>query len=362
MVLPPNRVGMSLHAVDELTDAIDVTREFLTPVEPRTWLKLALVVFFVGGGAGFPSYAFNFAQPGGGTGGDFGGGLDGTELLLVVAAIVAAVLALFVALGIVGAIMEFVFVESLVSGDVSIREYVRTYWRPGLRLFGFRVAVALPIVLVVLAMVAAFVLPFLVGGGVGAGFLLLLLALPFVFLLAFLAGLVNAFATVFVVPVMLADDCGVLDGWRRLWPSLTDEPVEYIGYAVINYVIRFVTGTGATMVLGVAAIVLLLPFGTVGLFLLVVLPSGGLLAILTLVVLAAGYLLVLLAIWAVVLVPVESYHRYHALLVLGDIAPAYDLVADRRPEDDEPDDGFDDDGPGGAADRFDPDDGAAGPV
>ncbi|WP_440989584.1 DUF7544 domain-containing protein [Haloarchaeobius baliensis] len=359
---------MSLHAVDELDDAIDVTKGLLFPVDVRLWLKLALVTLFVGGGAGFPSYAFNFAGSGGGGGGGGGEpglGLTDGELLLVVGGLVAAVVVFFLLFGALGAIMEFVFVEALVDGEVRIRRGLGEFWRRGLRLLGFRLAVTLPILLVVIGIIAAFLFPVFLGTGPEVGILVLLAAIPLVFVLAFVVGIVNGFTSVFVVPVMLADDCGVLDGWRTLWPSLTDETVEYIGFAVINYVIRLVTGTAATMILGVTALVLLLPFGGVGLLLLAGLPaSPGLLGLALLAVLGIVYLVVLFAIWAVVLVPVESYHRYHALLVLGDILPRYDLVADRRPGDGggsggAPTDGDGPDGFGDADDGFseDSDDG-----
>ncbi|MFC4407714.1 DUF7544 domain-containing protein [Haloarchaeobius iranensis] len=323
---------MSLHAVDELDDAIDVTKGLLLPFDLRHWLKLALVVLFVSGGARFPSYAFNFAQPSGTV--DAGGIVEEGLLLPAVIALVALVVGFFLLFGVVGAAMEFVFVEALVSGEVRIRRHFREYWRRGLRLFGFRLAVTLPMLLVVVGLVAAFLFPVLAGNGVELGLILLLAAIPLLFVLAFVVGIVNGFTSVFVVPVMLADDCGVLDGWRTLWPSITDETVEYIGFAVINYVIRLVSGTAAAMVLGVTALVLLLPAALVVFAVAEVLSAtSGLLVAATFVVVGTVYVAALFAVWAVVLVPVESYHRYHALLVLGDILPGYDLVADRRPSD-----------------------------
>ncbi|WP_257297749.1 DUF4013 domain-containing protein [Haloarchaeobius sp. FL176] len=352
---------MSLHAVDELDDAIDVTKGLLFPFDLRRWLKLALVVLFVGGGTGFPSYAFNFAGSsgggGGGGGGDLGLTLTDGELLLAVGGLVVAVLGFFLLFGALGAIMEFVFVEALVSGEIRIRHNLGEYWRRGLRLFGFRLAVSLPMLLVVLGVVAAFFVPFLLGTGAELGLLFLLAAIPLLLILAFVVGILNGFTSAFVVPVMLADDCGVLDGWRTLWPSITDETVEYIGFAVISYVIRLVTGTAATMVLGVTALVLFIPAALVvfGVF-AVLSTTPGLLAAATVVVVGAVYAVALFAVWAVVLVPVESYHRYHGLLVLGDLLPDYDLVADRRPDDESGSGGAtpgDDSGPGG----FDDEDG-----
>lgn len=40
---------MSLHAVENVDDAFRATKAFLLPFDRRRWLKLAVVVFFVGG-------------------------------------------------------------------------------------------------------------------------------------------------------------------------------------------------------------------------------------------------------------------------------------------------------------------------
>jgi hypothetical protein len=110
---------MALHAVENVEEAFGVTREFLTPVGVRRWLKLALVVFFVGSGVSFPTAQFNTSTPSGDVPtGEFPVSLPVDAVTLVVA-LVGAGLLLGGLFALIGAIMEFVLIESLRTGDVA---------------------------------------------------------------------------------------------------------------------------------------------------------------------------------------------------------------------------------------------------
>jgi len=158
---------MSLYAVENVEEAFGVTREFLTPIGIRRWLKLAFIVFFVGSGVSFPTVQFNTSTP---TGDVSNGDIPFNApvnvpvdiVTLIVALVVAGVLlgALF---ALIGAIMEFVLIESLRTGEVSIRRYWSRRWRQGLRLFVFRVAIGLPILALVAGWLALLVAPIVTG-------------------------------------------------------------------------------------------------------------------------------------------------------------------------------------------------------
>jgi len=150
---------MVLYALDDIDDAIDVTRGLLTPVDRTVWVKLAVVAFFIGGpGAGFNGFQYTFGGNGG-TGGPPPGGVVtpdlGFPVWALIAAIVGVVLLIALAFALVGSIMEFVFVESLRSEEVTIRRYWGRRWRQGVRLFGFRVLIGF-VVLGTAALTAGF--------------------------------------------------------------------------------------------------------------------------------------------------------------------------------------------------------------
>jgi hypothetical protein len=323
---------MALHAVDDVSDAFATTRAFLFPFELRRWLKLALVALFVGGGVSLPTAQFN-------TGGGFEPG-PGTELpnampegfASLVAVAVAAAVVLGVVFSLVGSIMEFVLVESLRTGEVTLRRHWGRRWRQGLRLFGFRLAIGIPFFALVVGWLGLLVAPGLFPGVdpvVPAG-ALLFVGLPVIFLLGVLYALVSAFTSVFVVPIMIETDGGVLDGWRRLWGSIKAEPKEYFAYAVIGFVLSVAAGIAASLVVGLVALGLLLPFALVGLLVYVTVSLSSTAGLAILAALGIVFVVALVVCWLLVQVPVLTYLRYYALLVLGDVDGSLDLIPDQR--------------------------------
>lgn len=324
---------MALHAIDDATDAIDATREFLFPFELRRWLKLALVAFFIGGGVNAPSGQFGGSggpsEPGMGGGADLPASLP-ADAAIIIAAVAAVAVLLALVFGIIGSIMEFVFIESLRNETVTLGQYWSDRWRQGLGLFGFRVVIGLPVLLLVLGWLAVSLAPFFSGvqqPGLSAG--LFLVGLPLLFAVGLVFAVVYSFTTFFVVPLMIQEDSGVLAAWRRLWPSIKREWKQYGAFAVIGFVLSIVVGFIASIAVGLVSIVLLIPFAIVGGIVYVALSLSTAGAV-VLGLLAVVFVLALLVVWALVQVPVVTYLRYYALLVLGDIESDFDIIPDQR--------------------------------
>jgi hypothetical protein len=331
---------MTLYALDDLGDAYAATRAFLFPFERGRWLRLAAVAFFVAGSTGTP---LGFQGGGGGAGADTG--TDGAfvppdvdpgvvaediaPFVPLLVGLVGLALLLALAVAVVGSVMEFVLVESLREDRVAVREFFGRHLGAGLRLFGFR-----------------FVLGAL---GVGAGALVFgLTVLPLAFdappvvplaslvvlgplfvLVALVLAVASGFTTAFVVPVMLLEDRGVLSAWRRVWPTLRGQWRQFVVYALVVAVVLFVTGILAGVAVAVPVALLAAVFAVlVGVSVL----AGGLsLATGVLVaVLAVVFVALVLAVVALVQAPIQTYVRYHALLVLGDADDRFDLIPEVR--------------------------------
>ncbi|MEF8807135.1 DUF7544 domain-containing protein [Natronomonas sp.] len=328
---------MALHAIDDVGDAIDATRAFLFPFDLRRWLKLALVAFFVGGGLNTPSGQFGGSggpsgSPGPGGGGELPASLPSlpVEAMTLIAVAVAVVVLLALVFGIVGSVMEFVFIESLRNDAVRVRQYWSDRWRQGLRLFGFRVVIGLPLLALVVGWMALFVLPMVTNvqqPAFSAG--VFLFGLPVLLLAGLVFAVINAFTTFFVVPLMIQRDSGVLAGWRRLWPSMKREWKQYGAFAVFLLVLSLVVGFITSIAVGLVAVVVLIPFAIIGAIVYVALSLSTTGTVL-LGLLAAGFALTMLVVWALVQVPVVAYFRYYALLVLGDIDSSFDIIPDQR--------------------------------
>ena len=334
---------MALHAVDNLSDAVEATKRFLLPFDAGRWLRLAVITFFVGG--------FGLSFPGGGGGGTTPppGSIDGEvpvspaeafaavpdDVLVIAAAVVVAVILVGLLFGFLGAVFEFVFVESLREERVRLRRYAGKHWRRGLRLFGFRLAVTLAGFLLV-AGVGALAATTLVTGPIPTWeasdvLTLLVVLIPTAFVVFAVTGLVNGFTTAFVVPVMLVEERSVLGGWRRFWQTLRENSKQYGAYVLLAIVVTIAIGILAGIAAGIGAVVLAIPFAIVGA--IVVFAAGASFTTPVLVVaavLAITYVLLLLTLAALVQVPLRTFLRYYTLFILGDTNETFDVIPDAR--------------------------------
>jgi len=324
---------MSLHAIDALEDALEDTRDLLWPPGVGRWVRLSLLALFVGGPGGL-----GWGGGGGSAGGT--GGTGGVEVplgvagvpeafslprpvpVLFVLALAAVVVALALGYLLVGSILEFVLVESLARREVRIRQHTRAHLRDGLSLFGFRVGLWF---LAALAVAGVTGLTLLLAGP-GPRLVGLVLGVPFLLVLLPVLLVVDGFTTVFVVPIVAREGCGVLAGWRRLWAVLRGGPLEYGAYLVVSVVLGGVGAALVGSVVGLVAGIALLPVGAA----LLGLGALGLppLLLIVLVPFLLVALAVLLALSAVASVPVVAYLRYYALSVLGRTS-RYDLRPSR---------------------------------
>lgn len=333
---------MALHAVRNIETAFTVTREFLTPFGIRRWLKLAFVAFFVGGGLGLPTAQFNTSSPSERVPTE---GFQSTlptegfqsalpaDAVAIVAALVVLGVAVWTLFAFVGAVMEFVLIESLRTGEVSIRRYWRERWRQGLRLFGFRIVIGVPMLATVGGWLALLFVPMLTGRSPTIPFATFLVGIPVLLLVGVLYALVSGFTTVFVVPIMVRHDSGVLAAWRRLWTSIGAAWKQYLAYVAVGLLLTVAIGLIASIAVGLLAIVLLVPLTVVAVIAHVTISLSSTVGLVVLAGLGLVFGSTLLVVWALAQVPVVAYLRYYALLVLGDIDESLDLVAERRPPD-----------------------------
>lgn len=334
---------MSLHAVEAVGDAVEATQAFLLPFDRSRWLRLALVVLFVGGGFGlqFPLNTGSSTAPSvvdadtGPVQVDSPADLSSIpeDVWLVVGAVVAAAVVLGLLFGFVGATMAFVFVESLRRDEVHVRAYFRQYWTDGLRLLGFRLGVG-ALGLGTLAAVGLAVF-----GGVPTDpqparvFGAILVLVPVGLVVFILLGLINGFTTAFVVPVMVAEDRTVLEGWRRFWPTLRGQPKQYGAYVLVGFLLTVAVGIVSATAISIGAVALAIPFVIVGG--LVFVAGGTSLSLsvgVVLGLLVVVYVAVLVTLAALVQVPLQTFMRCYTLLFLGDTDEAFDLIPDLRAE------------------------------
>jgi hypothetical protein len=326
---------MSWDAIDSLDEARTATQSLLLPVSWRAWLRLAVVTFFVGG-VGGGGGAGQAAQGATSSPTPPGAGLGDVDLPpvpdvspesigAVVVAVVAVLAVVVVGHALVGAVMEFVLVACLRTRRVELRRPFRQYLGPGVRLFVFRLGV-------VGVLVALAALPVLVLVGVlsitVAGVLLVPL-LVVVVVVAWLAGLlVLRLTTDLVVPTMIAEGRGVLSAWRRVVPLVRSAWAEVALYLVIRFGLGVAASLVVGLVVGLAALVVVIPFVLAGGAVVLAVGTAGP-GLVALGVLGVVFLLAVVAVSVVVQVPVVTYFRYYGLFVLGALDDRLDLVRGR---------------------------------
>ncbi len=328
---------MSWYAVEALEDAIEGTRELLFPLDASTWLRLAIIVFFLGGTstASPIQSSMRFSSQSGDSLPVVPGNLSipSESITTAVIVFIAVVVLLALFFTVVGSVMEFAFIESLRTRHVHVRQYAKSHLDQGLSLFAFRFVLFLVILLPV-AGIALVTVPALSYGSANVPFGPLLFLLPVLFVLGILVALVDGLTRAFVVPVMVVRDGGVLDGWKAFWPTLRREWKQYGVYLVLRFFVGVAASFVVSIVGGVLSVLLLIPFAIIGV--LLVAAFGGFSALGTIlsnpvlvavfVVLLVIYVLCVIFALALVQVPIRAYTGYFSLFVLGDTNEAFDLI------------------------------------
>jgi hypothetical protein len=316
-------------AFSVLDAAINRTKSLLWPFSLGVWLRLAVISFFIGGaGGGFnaPSGGPSYNVPGGEIPGLENAILSNLGIILLV---IALFLIFLVVVWLIGAIFQFVFVDCLRTGDVSLGRYFRPRTGKGIRLFLFQLGLGL----IVFLIVAVPILLLIITVGGFESNIASLAVIPFlmvfiggILLLALAVGLIMLFTIDFVVPIMIRDDCGLIDGWRSCWQIIRSEWKQALVYAIVKFLLGIAVAILMLIAIIIAALALAIPFVIVGI--LVAAAGGFAPAYIALLVL---FILFLIPVSLLISVPFVTFLRYYSLEVLAAIAPGYDLLPRMSP-------------------------------
>ncbi|WP_292364579.1 MULTISPECIES: DUF7544 domain-containing protein [unclassified Methanoculleus] len=308
-----------MYAFSRLDGAFQRTKSLLWPIKWGVWLRLALIALFVGGGASFPNTSqYSFGE------GDLPPGI--AESLPEIAPLIVAfiVVALVIALlwMLVGAAMQFVFVDMLRTGDIHIRRFFGDRFGKGVRLFLFQVGLTLILILAMMALI--FMLVGIGGPGIGVAAPLMILAfIPIILAAALLFGVVFLLTNDFVVPIMIREDCGVIEGWRRLFGVMSGQVWQIVVYIVTRLVLGLIAAIVQAVIVILALVIIAIPFILIGIVLLAAIQAGNFALLLALLI---PYLVIAIPVALLIAVPFITFFRYYGLLVLEGLAPEYRLL------------------------------------
>lgn len=277
---------MSWYGIDAVDKAFSRTRTALfEPFDFWKWVKLAIIIFFVGGmgsnyGGSGTNYQLssedfrnNISNIDPGKIFDFSSGISGlslnptpsTSLLGIIAAIIAFFLLLALIFSYISSVMEFVFVESLVKNKVLFWAYSKKFMGKGFNLLLVRLALALiflilfalaflPVISIVFKESSDFSLPLLIGG--------IFWFFAVVILLALLGAVVNSFISL-AIPLAIYRETGILSAFKMIYGNFRKSWQQVLVY----WFIRLLLGIG----IAILAVILfgLLVLGMIIVFLVI---------------------------------------------------------------------------------------------
>lgn len=326
---------MTIYALDDIDDGITATKELLWPINRWLWAKLAVVVFFVGGSSGANPFQFfgntPSSSPNGPTDPSIPGSfpMPGAAELAVILVIIGIIALIVLGLMLIGSVMEFIFVRSLSDETLAIRQFWGEYWSAGIRLFGFRLVIGILTFGIIGALAVLAFAPTLLGASaLGLAFipLAILIAIPVILI----SSVIHSFTTAFIVPIMMLENRGVIDGWRRFWSTLRTQWKQYLAFLILGFVLNIAGGILAGLGTLLVAIVLAIPLGILALIGVVLLDFAGIVGGVLIGIAVVAFILLVLIAALLIAVPIQVFLRYYALLVLGDTNEEFDIIQEVR--------------------------------
>ena len=303
------------YAFSGIDDAIEKTKSLLWPFNWSIWWRIAVISLFTGGfgGINFPFSPSSYSQPFDSTQAFTGmpGLLPGIILLLIAALLLIAVVFAFLS-----SIFQFVFVRCLSENEFMLKKYFVENIGRGLRLFAFWIVLFLAAGVSALAL---FMFALAAGGAFSA--LLIIPAIGIFLLILLLVAIIALFTSDFVVPIMIKDECGVIEGWKKCWGVLRASLSQSLVYLVMRIVISIVVA----IILVIISVLVLIAIGIP--FLAVFILSGAVFGLSPLnITLLILFLVIAIPVLLVICVPFNTFLRVYSLKVLGKMEERYNLI------------------------------------
>lgn len=313
---------MSWYALEKIEEALNQTKDFLTPFDLGLWTRLAVIVLFLGGGLNNVPTG-NSPTTDSGTQGVSGADLSipGTDmtssmhsgiipntdgLMTGAATSDAATLGIIALVGVIAlvfvilsSIARFAIFQSVMEKRASIREMFKSNFNRALQLIGLNVLTLIAVLLPTIPYLAGIEVASIVGG-----------VLFFVAVFYWLAILLAmTFVNDFGLPLMVSENINIIDAVKRSLGTVWNQKAQAAIYFLTKIGIGIVIGVIYLVALLTVFLALLIPFGILGFIAYTLSPiAGGVVGVLGLLTLAIVMLYVR--------VPLEVYRHYFYVLNL----------------------------------------------
>ncbi|MBP2029083.1 hypothetical protein J2755_000003 [Methanohalophilus levihalophilus] len=336
---------MSWYVADALDGAYRRTKScLLEPFDFWKWMKLAIIVMLIGGsGSNFNSGGdiFSSDYSDSGTSDEFNVLFEeifeffSDPNLVLILTIVFFILILILFFSYVSSVMDFVFVDSLVSNDVRFWEYTRKYLGKGLGLFGFRILITI-IFLALIALVSLPVILLLIESSANgfsdftfAGyFASIMLALAGIIVLSIVGAMVDSFVNL-AIPVALYRESGIISAFSDVFRQFRKDWKQIVVY----WFGRILLGLGVGIAFGILLLIVMLAVGLVFAIMDVMIyfalsaliPGSDTLIWIILGPIIAIQFIILILVLALVGMPASVFMKYHMLTFLQQWYPEVEI-------------------------------------
>jgi hypothetical protein len=327
-----------LSATECISPAIERTRDVLgRPFRWGTFLKIAAVAFFAE--LGGSNLNFNFP------GRNLHGIAPGVAAAILAFALIFGVI--FFVIGLIllyiGSRLQLVLVELVATRQTYVAPMWRKYGTTTWRWIGLKVLFFLCTIVLVAVLASPVIFYFvlhrrtagLFSGGLFSGLHLSII------LLLIAAGIFILFAAIaaymllrdFALPSLVFEDLSIFEALRRVRSLLAAEPGQVAGFLLLKLVLVMVFGIGGEMLIVIAVLVSLIPFGLVGGGLWLALHNAGAAGTAVLIVCAVfgGFVFLcwIICLGIAVLGSVYVFSQVYALYFLGGRYPLLGDLLDR---------------------------------
>ena len=247
---------MCAYSIDALGGAFEKTKKALIqPFDFWKWIKLGIIVILIGGsGGGGGGHSSGSGQQFDGK--DFNGeSIDAQieemfdqigkfirQYMAYILIGVAAIVGIILILSYISNVMEFVFVESLVSNQVKFWAYSGKYLGLGFNLFIIRFILGLAALLLFIVAMLPMILPVLQSPeifnfGLFIGGILWFIAV--IFMLAVIFGIIGSFINL-SIPLAMYHNTGIITAVKKVYNNCKASWEQIIVYWVIRIILRVV--------------------------------------------------------------------------------------------------------------------------
>lgn len=314
---------MSWYVLDAVDVAIYRTKKCLfQPFEFWKWIKIAIILLFVGGGSGY--------------GGNFGGsypsdntvnssyGVDnlstdiGSISDVFIGFIILLILLIVLLFAYVGSVLEFVFVDSLVTDNVKLRKFFN-YTGKGLNLLLIKIVAGI----ITMFLIGILLIPIgyiLYTQGVdnisyASVFIIIASGIILLFLFILMMSALNSFISM-AIPISIYTGIGLIASIKQIFNHAKAGWKEIIVYWIGRGIISIALFMIALILLVIGLITIVLPFILIDYVVYMLLSSVG--SIQTIVLAIFIILQVLICVLLLFLsgVPLGVFSKYHMLSFL----------------------------------------------